>query len=121
MLSYREVKLHISYQLKPLHTGIIYELKPGSGQISCGNTLKMELDVVVSPSASEFDCCKHVVFIHMWRNPLGHSHLIFRFDFLPIAYSNSPDQSLKLGTDQNLRLGGWSFRPARPVKNEYPP
>ena len=31
----------------------------------------MQLDVVVSPPASEFDYCKHVVFIHMWGYPLG--------------------------------------------------
>ena len=39
-------------------------------------SIKMQLDVVVSPPASEFDFCKHVVFIHMWGNPLG-SHTCF--------------------------------------------
>ncbi len=30
----------------------------------------MQLDIVVSPPASHFDYCKHVVFIHMWRKSL---------------------------------------------------
>ena len=42
---------------------------------------KMQLDVVVSPPASGFDYCKHVVCIHMW-NPLGsYNKQLKRYDF----------------------------------------